>query len=38
MLVAEAKRVIASFPRWIPGEQNGRKVAVYYTLPIKFLF
>jgi protein TonB len=32
----EAMRVIRSMPRWIPGMQNGRKVAVYYTLPISY--
>ena len=32
----EAIRVINSMPRFIPGEQNGKKVSVYYTLPIVF--
>ena len=32
----EAKRVIASMPKWIPGKQNGRNVSVYYTLPVLF--
>ena len=32
----EAKRVVASLPKWIPGKQNGRNVPVYYTLPIIF--
>jgi TonB family C-terminal domain len=32
----EAKRVVSSLPRWIPGRQNGANVAVYYTLPIKY--
>ena len=32
----EAVRVIKMLPEWIPGEQNGEKVAVYYTLPITF--
>ena len=32
----EAKRVLASMPRWKPGKQNGRAVKVYYTLPIMF--
>jgi len=32
----EAVRVIRSFPNWIPGKQNGKKVAVYYTLPVTF--
>jgi len=35
-LDAEGIRVIKSFPDFIPGEQNGEKVAVYYTLPITF--
>ena len=33
---AEGLKVINSLPDWIPGEQNGEKVAVYYTLPISF--
>ena len=33
----EALRVINSMPNWIPGENNGKKVAVKYTLPIKFV-
>ena len=32
----EAIRVVNSMPTWTPGEQNGEKVAVYYTLPIQF--
>lgn len=32
----EAIRVIKAMPNWIPGMQNGRKVAVYYTLPVLF--
>jgi len=32
----EAVRVIESLPDWIPGEQNGEKVNVYYTIPITF--
>jgi periplasmic protein TonB len=30
----EAMRVLKSSPKWNPGEQNGRKVRVYYSLPI----
>ena len=30
----EAIRVVNSFPAWIPGEQNGHPVSVYYILPI----
>jgi len=29
-------KVINSLPNWIPGKQNGKNVAVYYTLPISF--
>jgi len=36
LLDHEALRVINSFPDFIPGEQNGKKVSVYYTLPIVF--
>jgi protein TonB len=32
----EARRVVASMPRWVPGMQNGRAVPVYFTLPITF--
>jgi len=32
----EAIRMISTFPNFIPGEQNGKKVAVRYTLPIIF--
>ena len=32
----EAIRVISKMPKWIPGEQNGRKYPVYYTLPVDF--
>lgn len=32
----EAVRVVKSMPKWIPGKQNGRNVAVYFTLPIIF--
>ncbi|KAA9331548.1 energy transducer TonB [Hymenobacter busanensis] len=34
----EAARVIGSMPRWEPGRQNNRAVAVRYTLPISFHF
>lgn len=33
---AETKRVISAMPAWKPGEQYGKKVSVYYTLPISF--
>jgi len=30
----EAVRILKECPKWIPGEQNGRKVRVQYALPI----
>jgi protein TonB len=30
----EAVRVLRSCPKWTPGEQNGKKVRVLYSLPI----
>jgi TonB family protein len=33
---AEGLRVINSLPDWIPGEQKGEKVSVYFVLPISF--
>ena len=35
-LDAEAVRVIKSLPKFIPGRQDGKAVAVWYTLPISF--
>lgn len=35
-LSEEARRVIASSPRWKPGEQGGKKVRVQYTFPVDF--
>ncbi|MFM2292231.1 MAG: hypothetical protein RIS29_2044 [Bacteroidota bacterium] len=32
----EAVRVVGLFPKWTPGQQNGKNVSVYYTLPVKF--
>ncbi|NQV52517.1 MAG: TonB family protein [Flavobacteriales bacterium] len=32
----EAIRVIKAMPDWNPGQQNGRNVRVYYTIPIRF--
>ena len=32
----EAIRIIESMPKWIPGEQNGVKARVQYTLPVIF--
>jgi periplasmic protein TonB len=31
---AEAIRVLKKCPKWLPGEQNGKKVRVLYSLPI----
>lgn len=35
-LEQEAMRVVKTMPNWTPGENNGEKVAVFYSLPIKF--
>ena len=35
-LDAEAIRVIESMPRWMPGMQRGKAIAVSYTLPVMF--
>lgn len=32
----EAMRVVKSMPKWTPGRQNGKNVAVYFTLPVRF--
>lgn len=32
----EALRVVRSLPKWKPGEANGRKVRVFYNIPIRF--
>ena len=32
----EAVRVISRLPKWIPGQQNGRKTPVYYTIHVVF--
>lgn len=32
----EARRAIKKMPNWIPGEQGGKKVGVYFTIPIRF--
>ncbi len=32
----EAKRVVKSLPKFIPGKMNGQSVNVWYTLPINF--
>jgi len=33
----EVQRVIFKMPTWKPGMQNGRKVSVYYVLPVSFV-
>lgn len=33
----EAIRVVKKMPRWKAGEQNGKKVSVRFTLPIRFI-
>ena len=37
LLDAEALRVVNIMPKWIPGKEKGRKVAVHYTMPINFV-
>ncbi len=32
----EVLRIIQQMPNWIPGENNGKKVKVYFTMPFKF--
>ena len=32
----EALRVIEMMPNWIPGKKDGKRVAVYYQLPVQF--
>jgi TonB family protein len=36
MLDAEALRVINTMPKWTPGKQSGKDVAVQFTIPINF--
>ena len=36
LLDAEAKRVIASMPNWIPGRHHGERVNSKYSVPITF--
>ena len=36
LLDAEALRVISAMPNWTPGRQNGKPVAVKYTVPVGF--
>lgn len=34
----EAMRVVMAMPKWNPGYQNGKAVAVFYNLPIRFTY
>ncbi|WP_462319463.1 energy transducer TonB, partial [Marinilabilia sp.] len=36
-LNAEAIRLVKSMPKWKPGRQRGKAVAVTYTVPINFV-
>jgi protein TonB len=36
LLDSEAIRVVKLLPTWAPGEQRGRKVSVWYSIPINF--
>lgn len=36
-LADEAKRVVSEMPAWNPGVQNGHKVVVQYSLPVRFV-
>jgi TonB family protein len=36
LLEKEALRVIKTMPKWKPGEKDGKKVSVKYTIPINF--
>lgn len=36
LLDTEAMRVVKSMPKWTPGKQKGKNVAVQYTIPINF--
>jgi TonB family protein len=35
-LDSEAIRIICSLPPWSPAEKNGRKVAIPFSVPVKF--
>ena len=32
----EAAKAVKKSPKWIPGKQNGRAVAVWYNIPVRF--
>lgn len=33
----EVLRVLKKMPQWIPGKANGKNVAVFFTIPVKFV-
>lgn len=33
----EVIRVMKKMPQWVPGKANGENVAVYFTIPVKFM-
>lgn len=35
-LIKEAIRVVSKMPNWQPAKQNGKNVAVYFSLPVRF--
>ena len=37
LLQEAAVKAVSKLPNWNPGEQDGKKVKVYYTLPITFM-
>ncbi len=37
VLSKEAIRVVREFPKWKPGKQNGKKVGVYFSMPLRFI-
>jgi protein TonB len=37
LLDKEALRVINEMPKWIPGENNGKKVSVSFSVPVNFI-
>ena len=37
ILSKEAMRVVRAFPKWKPGEQDGKKVRAQFNMPVRFL-
>jgi periplasmic protein TonB len=35
-LINEAKRVVSTMPKWVPGKENGTPVRVQRAIPVKF--